>query len=159
MGKKVIICCLSLMLVCPANAEPSPLIPPVGTILPGSGEQLPGWPRWTIQVRASWCDQFSINCLFMRLRSGRTSVIALARPLEFDPRGGVQSAVLTKEFVVQMRPGEEVRDCRSPNSLPPVLGLLDEAKREVRTYSTDGKTLFMNGARYSGKPPCDRGED
>lgn len=124
-----------------------------------SGGTLDGW---TVEASHSWCvpsGEINPQCLMVQLRKKKTVIVALTRPMQHSPLGGIKTETIYRVFAVEPPKGAELATCRDIGGRAAVLGWLNRRSKTASIFTTDGRSLLRAVIKYSSEAPCEIGED
>lgn len=86
-------------------------------------------------------------------------VVALTRPIERNPLGGVETEIIYRVFPIELPVGAELANCPDVQGKAAVLGWLNRRSKTATIFTTDGRSLKRTSIKYSSEEPCEIGED
>lgn len=86
-------------------------------------------------------------------------VVALTRPIERSPLGGVETEMIYRVFSIELPVGAELANCRDVEGKAAVLGWLNRRMQTATIFTTDGISLKRTDLKYSSDEPCEIGQD
>jgi hypothetical protein len=124
-----------------------------------SGHSFDGW---TVETSHSWCvssGEFNDQCSMVQLRKGTTMVVALTRPIERTPLGGIGTETIYRVFSVELPVDAELANCRDVEGEAAVLGWLNRRTKTATIFTIDGVSLKRTDLEYGSEEPCEIGQD